>query len=371
MSAIESHRTGGFRSGEDVTSAPSGVRGGMGRDPAERSQRDEDAERDTPAVADEPAAAPLGGRPTAALLERWTTVFDRAISAAERYPSAEGSLRSDLLKTVRKATKTGRALLGLIGPGLAPESASGAERAFADAAGLLSPMRDRDALLATIDRLFRAGPATNVDAERARQVRAGLVRIVLGEVAIDDQSTRTVDEALVVRAVAALRRGHAVLGSVEPARVGQDELAVTIAEHWRSARRRAEREWNVDGEEPHELRKECSRLVHQLLLVEGIDPPKRLRRFRRTLRSVTSALGEEHDLAILAERLSMERDRLGNAGFLTAVLRVCRTTRRTLREEAGKALADAARVKPRELEDLVGSLSFTERAKGEGRSGDA
>jgi len=289
-----------------------------------------------------------------ALRERWTKIMSAAVEAGSAFGRADAEHQPDLLKTVRKATKTGRALLPLLAPGTSEESLSGAERAFADAAHLLSPMRDRDAILKTIDRLFSSTRATPV-AARTVQVRAALTEIVL---AGSGESSRALEGALLARGLVSMQRSHAVIEGVDLSQITSAFVGDTIADRWRDARRRANREWKLEGEELHELRKDCSRIVHQLMLLEDIGQPKTLVRFRQRLRRTTRALGDEHDMAILAERMAMERDRLGRNGFVDAALALCRTARRRLREKAGVAFVEAMRFKPRTLARTVAELGF-------------
>ncbi|MDZ4754072.1 MAG: CHAD domain-containing protein [Phycisphaerae bacterium] len=284
-----------------------------------------------------------------ALRERWTKVMTAAVEAGSAFGDADAEHQPDLLKTVRKATKTGRSLLPLLAPGTSEESLSGAERAFADAAHLLSPMRDRDAILKTIDRLFSSTRATPVS-ERTVQVRAALTDIILSG---SGESSRALEGALLARGLVSMQRSHAVIEAVDLSQITSAFVGDTIADRWRDARRRANREWKLEGEELHELRKDCSRIVHQLMLLEDVGQPKTLVRFRQRLRRTTRALGDEHDMAILAERMAMERDRLGRNGFVDAALALCRTARRRLREKAGVAFVEAMRFKPGTLARTV------------------
>ncbi len=276
------------------------------------------------------------------LRERWAAVFDAAQQAAGTFSVAEGGLRPDLLKVVRKATKTGRALLPLIASGVRNESLSGAERAFADAAHLLSPIRDRDALLKTVERLF-----LGKDDERARHVHDLLAAVITASERSPVED-RSFEHASVDRAMIAMTRAEAVISTVDWSAVSATAIGAVVGDAWKAARRRANREWNLDGEAPHELRKECSRIVQHLLLLDD-SLPKSTRRFRQQLRRVTSSLGDEHDLAMLGERMSMERDRLGNGSFVDAALALCRKARLRLREQAGHSLVEAMTIRPREL----------------------
>ncbi len=307
-----------------------------------------------PAI-DETNAAPAPRRLSAAerVIESWSAILERARDAAARHPGAKRHDRSGLVKTVRKATKTGRALLRLIDGGgerLSRESRDGIERMLSDAAAMLAPIRDRDAMIETIERLL-AGKS----GERAEQARELLLGVVMPPAPDDDQVA--FEDALVRRAMLLIEASDSALRAAGLDAIDADELADGLARIWRRARRRANRSClggsggHGDSEDAHEVRKGCSRLVHQLTLVEP-DLPKRVRRFRRKLREATAALGEEHDLAILSQSIGLHAERLGST-FSEAVLVVCRRGRERLCEEAGIALAEAMTLKPRGLARAV------------------
>jgi CHAD domain-containing protein len=301
------------------------------------------AESPTPSETPKPSAPHAASRVVAS----WTAILDRARDAATRHPGAHPNDRSALVKTVRKATKTGRALLRLIGDrgdGLSGESRDGIERMLSDAAAMLAPIRDRDAMIETVERLL-AGKA----GERADQARELLLGVVMPPAAGDDQVA--FENALVRRAMLLIESSDQALRTAGLESIDSDDLADGLARIWRRARRRANRSWQGEGEDAHEVRKGCSRLVHQLTLIEP-DLPRRVRRFRRKLREVNAALGEEHDLAILSQSIGLHADRLGDT-FSEAVLVVCRRGRERLREEAGIALAEAMTLKPRGLARVV------------------
>ncbi len=270
----------------------------------------------------------------------WSAIVDLAMAAAERHASVPEVERAACVKTVRKATKSGRSLIRMLHDTMSHEARSGAERLLGDAASLLSAIRDRDAMVDSIDRLLEG----KQDA-RAQQARLLLVSITAPPPVGDDQFAYEV--AAVRRAAALIARANDVIGEMPSEALTSSVAADGMARLWRSARRKANREWQHDGEKSHDVRKAVSRLVHQLNLIEQ-DLPKQLRRFRQRLRRATSALGEEHDLAILAECIALHRTQLG-VTFSEAVLQVCRRGRNRLREQAGVALAEAMTLRPREL----------------------
>ena len=300
-----------------------------------------------PRATDEPQPATPPPSASDRIVASWTAILDRARDAAARHAAANAEDRPGLVKIVRKATKTGRALLRLLGHGsdlIAGETRDGIERMLSDAAAMLAPIRDRDAMIETVERLL-AGKS----GERAEQARELLVGVVVPPPVGDDQIA--FENALVRRAMLLIESSDRALRSAGLASIDADAIADGLARIWRRARRRANRSWQGEGENAHDVRKACSRLVHQLTLIEP-DLPKRVRRFRRKLREATAALGEEHDLAILSQSIGLQEERLGST-FSDAVLIVCRRGRERLLEEAGIALAEAMTLKPRGLARAV------------------
>jgi CHAD domain-containing protein len=300
-------------------------------------------------------------RPVATVAARlrtsWNEAMEFALAAAVAHASASEAERPALLKQVRKATKTGRALLRLLEGAMTPEARIGAERFLRDAASLLATVRDRDAMLTTIDGLLGGKLDARVDQAKS------LLQSVLALPSVgDDQAA--FEAALVRRAAALLSRASTLIQSVPDSEVREAQIGDAMASLWRKARRRAKRAWHahdiangtevIDSEVTHDARKACSRLVHQLNLVEE-DLDKPLRRFRQRLRRATSALGNEHDLALLAEQVALHEEHLGPT-FTHAVLDVCRRNQARLREQAGVALAEAMTTRPRELSRRVRKL---------------
>lgn len=299
-------------------------------------ESEEDAERSESGEAQGGAPLDVASRVAAG----WSAIVDLAMAAAQRHASVPEAERAACVKTVRKATKSGRSLIRMLHGAMSHEARSGAERLLGDAASLLSAIRDRDAMIDAIDRLLEG----KQDA-RAQQARLLLISIVAHPPVGDDQFAYEV--ATVRRAAALIARANDVIGEIPSEALTCSVAAEGMARLWRSARRKANREWQHDGEKSHDVRKAASRLVHQLNLIEQ-DLPKQLRKFRQRLRRATSALGEEHDLAILAECIALHRGKLG-ATFSEAVLQVCRRGRNRLREQAGVALAESMTLRPRGL----------------------
>ncbi|MBL9121753.1 MAG: CHAD domain-containing protein [Phycisphaerae bacterium] len=284
------------------------------------------------------------------LLSSWAVIVEGALSAAVSHPTASAEARPALVKQVRKSTKSGRALVRLLDGAMSPEAMAGAERSLHEAATILAPIRDRDAMCSTIDGLLEG----KLD-ERAQQAKLLLYAIVSPPSVGDDEEAFEI--ALVRRAAARISLASELIREVPHELLSGATVGKAMSSLWRKARRRANRAWHgeaaadgstmQDSTTAHEARKACSRLVHQLNLIEP-DLSKPLRRFRQRLRRATSALGDEHDLSLVAECIGLHRGRLGPK-FASAVLTVCSRGQRRLRETAGIALAEAMTLRPGEL----------------------
>lgn len=264
---------------------------------------------------------------------RQAIVHAGAISPAER---------AEALRLVRRGTKIGRALLPFLVNAAPPESLAGASRALRDAAGLLSAIRDRDAMLATIDRLF--GSRSGARTQHARAMLA----IVVVPAGVECKA-RELEDLLVMRASAMLARLAASAQRFQFERVTVRDIAKPIASELKRLRREQRSGW-FEGpiERAHSIRKGCSRMVLQLTAIEE-HLPRSARRLRKALREVNSRLGDEHDLAMLAERISLDRSRFPSEEFVNTALDLCRRAQRRLRERATGALEEAAVIRPRDL----------------------
>jgi CHAD domain-containing protein len=294
----------------------------------------------------EPAALSVAER----IARSWDATMEGALAAAVAHPNADVNERPALVKQVRKATKTGRALVRLVASAVAPEVRNGAERYLRDAASLLSPIRDRDAMIDTVHGLLDG----KLD-ERAQQAKLLLASVVIPPSVGDDQAAFEV--ALVRRAAALLSRASDLIRTVPPEKLTPQITGDAIGKLWRKACRRANRACDprsdrcpidsLDSDSLHEVRKMCSRIVHQLNLIED-DLSKPLRSFRQRLRKANSSLGDDRDLTLLGECIALHRERLGPT-FADAVLGVCQRAQVRLRHQARATLAEAMTMRPREL----------------------
>ena len=260
------------------------------------------------------------------LRRNFLEALDRALAEAGGFAGRPPAERPEAIRQVRKATKSLRAMIPMLAGVASDEARAGAERCLADAAGVLSPVRDRDAMMAIIGRLL--GERDDVRARRFRhELTAALVP------AIGPAEEARLDELLVARAAIELGRVRAAGEAWDFAEIDPGSVAGSMATAWHEARDLARADWcNGSDNRSHEIRKRCSRLALQVGLLADRD--RRLKRIRRELKRTCDLLGEEHDLAMLAERVALEARRFSREGLPEAVAMLCAAARQRLRESA-------------------------------------
>lgn len=286
----------------------------------------------------EPSPAIAGAR----LRQACVAALDAALEFAASHATCPHEARAEHLRRVRRSTKRLRALLPLLEGAFAPEAIDGLERLLREASALLAPIRDRDAMLHTVRRLFdgRSGP-------HVEHAAAILSRVVTS--GADPRGDRALEDLIVAKAADSLRAVRDACLCIDPDRIRPQHVAETIAAGWREIRRRARPGWEArDIELVHDVRKRCSRLALQCAPFATIAP-KPVRSLRRRMRALAGALGDERDLSMLTERIAVHAIVGTDAPFVAEVLDVSRRIRSRLRNEAAEALRPALRVRPRAL----------------------
>ncbi len=246
----------------------------------------------------------------------------------------DGALdRAHVVHQVRKRCKKIRSLLRLVRPKLGVYRQE--NKRFRDAARLLSTARDAEILVATYDQLAQHF-GRRFDADAFAPVRARLVAARNGAA----DAGGDVNDAL-----AGFRAAMAqALDATDAWKIsgnGGDAMRAGLEasfEDGRKALKAAHRKPDIDN--MHTLRKRVKDAWYQTRLLRDIWPgPMRAR--AEALGTLADLLGEEHDLAVFAERI----DALIEDGIDSEVgtpLRVLATERR--RQLQGTALALADRV---------------------------
>lgn len=243
-----------------------------------------------------------------------------SIEGAER---ALGSVetpadRRESVRTSRRNLKAVRALVPLLRPSAAPEPGCALDAVLeygAKANQLLGPLRDRDALTRSIQRIADRF----VDAETRRVVRTVLyATLVFAETDRRDESEFAL--AAIERARRSIRRArgaldHALRDALPVGVPASAVLADTFAECRDTLGRALEQN---DLATMHACRK------HATFLALALEPFGRslepaLRRLRRRAKGLAAALGEERDLALLDVEMRIARARLEGSPLVRAI----------------------------------------------------
>jgi CHAD domain-containing protein len=232
----------------------------------------------------------------------------------------------------RKRGKKLRGLLRLVRPVLG-DAYGPANAAFRDAGRELSALRDADAALASFDDLVAASsdllPEGGLGA-----VRAGL--------AADAERAAGRDRRARAEAAAELSRA----GGRRVARAGLDvsgwpALAPGLARTYRRGRRAlADVRRDPHPERVHEWRKRAKDGWYHVRLLEHAAPSV-LRPLDDAFHALSDALGDAHDLVVVAERLRADPDRYGGPDQVPAAVDLSNRRRRALE---GRAVRLGARL---------------------------
>jgi CHAD domain-containing protein len=201
---------------------------------------------------------------------------------------------ADAVHGVRKRTKRVRAVARLVRSGIGKDYRRVNHNAR-DAAALLSVTRDGQALLATFDALVAAADSSPGD---LLSVRNGLAdQAAAGEPDVDAARDLLTD------ALTAARRWAFA--------DGDDVLASGL----RATYRRGRNAFDAVQDSPtpeafHEWRKATKHLWYQTQLLEA-SAPSVLHGQERAFHDLSDSLGDDHDLAVLIERLDADPDAYG------------------------------------------------------------
>ena len=242
----------------------------------------------------------------------------------------------------RKSLKRLRATVRLARNELGDEAYRRENVAFRDAGRRLGGARDSQVLLETLDALADRYP-DEAPPERFERFK----RTLVGQHGAAQRRLHegvAMDEVLVE-----VRRACARVGDWHLEREGLEALAPGFKRIYRGGRRA----YLTAREEPstenlHELRKRAKYLWYAAQIVRPAAP-KKLKRIARRAHGLSNLIGEDHDLALLAQRANERRDRFADG---TAAAELAALTERRRGELRRDALALAQRLigkKPRKV----------------------
>ena len=229
---------------------------------------------------------------------------------------------------VRKRCKEVRAVARLVRASLGDEFRR-FNRLVGDAADTLAPIRDAHAVLATFDDLRTAGTlAAGVESVDLDDVRSAHASAAEAETHGVDGGDPRIERARRLLATAG--------GSIDDWNVddGFVTLGAGIEATYRTGRRDLRRARNKPTDDRlHEWRKSVKNLWYQTRLVQRIAPSV-LHALVASLDDLAEALGDDHDLAVLIERLRSDPDRFGGKRQVKHAVRLARSQQDDLRRRA-------------------------------------
>lgn len=225
---------------------------------------------------------------------------------------------------VRKRCKEVRAVARLVRSSLGEEY-DRFNNLVGDAADCLSPIRDAHAVLGTLDDLRRLGNGAAANLDRVRA----------GQVALADQATRGVrggDRRIRTARRQLVAARKLVKAWKLPNNFGPIDAGIRRS-YRRGRRALATARDNPTDEHLHEWRKAVKTLWYQLRLIERCAPSV-LTPLIATLDDLAEALGDDHDLAVLVERVARDPAQFGGVRHAMQAIDVARTHQDELRRRA-------------------------------------
>ena len=226
---------------------------------------------------------------------------------------------------VRKRCKEVRAVARLVRPVLGEDFGPFNEM-VRDAADVLGPIRDAHAMLATFDDLRDR-------TDRLDDTRLDAIRLPQASAAAEaTRRLRQSDERI--------SRARSLLVASRPCIKywnlpdGFDAFGAGIEDTYRRGRRALRRARTKPSDDRmHEWRKSVKHLWYQTRLIESAAPSV-LEALASSLDDLAEALGDDHDLAVLVQRLDDDPDRFGGADQVAVALRLARAQQDDLRRRA-------------------------------------
>jgi CHAD domain-containing protein len=231
---------------------------------------------------------------------RCRRVLRSQIGRAQRLVAADAGLSDETVHEFRKELKKARATARLLRHAIDDLSYRLLNAGLQHAAKPLAPLRDARVLRAGLDKLLAQKMPEDIDPSLRRLAR----RLSVERSRIRRRMLREPGEARQARALLAEARARATrLDLLQPDLAA---LVEGIRRVYRSARHafRAARS-DASVEALHEWRKQAKYLMNQIDVLYG-DRDRRVAALRHQMHELAERLGEDHDLALLNERIDAE-----------------------------------------------------------------
>jgi CHAD domain-containing protein len=276
--------------------------------------------------------------------------------ALEALADGDGTAPSERgVHEARKALKRLRALLALLRHELGERAYARESATLRDIARRLSEARDAAVMLATLDALIARHPRRLGRRNGVRELRRRLAT------EHERQRQQTLSDAASRAEV--LGELHAFRWRVAawslPDGQGLELVGDDLARLYRQGRKRYRRAARDRGERMitmHQWRKRVKDLRYAIEMLDRRGSEQRLRKLSRRADDLGEMLGEDHDLAVFAERLRAGAHRRGRdqtwkcgRGTRKVLLRAIAARRRVLRKRALRQGRQLFRAKPKRL----------------------
>jgi CHAD domain-containing protein len=274
-------------------------------------------------------------------------------SASDRLSGKKKITRNEAIHEARKSIKKSRALLRLIGNSIG-ETYRRENARLRDIARRLSAFRDTFAMIKTFDHLKKQYQR-EMRAPSLRSIRAGLTRR-------RHEAEKEEDFNLVLNETAeALRKASKRVKIWPLPNDGFDSITPGLEATYRRGRKALARA-RVDPspENYHELRKRVKDHWYHVRLLEGLWTEMMVA-YEKSLKDLETWLGEDHNLAVLRDRITAEPAFYGTAKDTALTLGLVDEYQEELR---GKSVSLAERVyeeRPREFVRRIRHLWATWR----------
>jgi len=217
--------------------------------------------------------------------------LDGAAAALERRDRSDRAVHR-----IRKQLKRTRATLRLLRECIGATRFHRENALLRDAARPLTPVRDAKVLLETLRRL---DPGTGAGRKGAP------LRLVYRALREEQRAARGRLRPMdLARAARVLREIERRMAGVQDLRLRRAALGPALERAYRRGRRAFARALqNGTDERLHEWRKQTQYLLNQLAVVSALDPEFPARDLKRC-RQLAKSLGDDHDLALLNDKMS-------------------------------------------------------------------
>jgi CHAD domain-containing protein len=244
---------------------------------------------------------------------------DKAVATME---AADAAGLAAAVHDCRKRAKKLRGLVRLVRPVIG-DAYRPAVTALRDAGRELSAIRDAHASLATFDDLI-ASSSDRLPEGGLGRVRRGFSSLAEEATAADDRPERA------ATALDLLRAGHRYVTGAALEATGWDALAPGLRRTYRDGRRAlADVRDDPSSGHVHEWRKRAKDAWYHVRLLAGAAPSV-LGPLDDRFHDLSDALGDAHDLVVIADRLRADPDRFGGEDQARAACEIADRRRRKL-----------------------------------------